>query len=239
MTVWFSSDAMSAWRPEASGQPGGQRRFSDTAIETALTLRLVFGLPFRQTEGFLRSILALTDADLDAPDHTTLSRRSQSLDVNLHVTQELTPVDRVVGRERLTVAREHPASLRCPQPFPGRPEHGDQQRLHVPRRHIDHEARRLTGGDGLEMLANTIDVPIREKRRPGLQHRPRLLDERTQGSFGQALERLGLDHGQLPYVVNRCHRHPPSVAVRAAGPAGRWPPAAGAGGPPRRATRPR
>ena len=106
VTVWFSSDAMSAWRPEASGQPGGQRRFSDTAIETALTLRLVFGLPFRQTEGFLRSILALTDADLDAPDHTTLSRRSQSLDVNLHVTQATGPIHLLIDSTGLSVFGE-------------------------------------------------------------------------------------------------------------------------------------
>ncbi len=59
--------------------PGGPRKFSDPAIETALTLRLVFRLPLRQTEGFLRSIFAVLQADLEVPDHTTLSRRSQQL----------------------------------------------------------------------------------------------------------------------------------------------------------------
>ena len=54
-------------------------------IETALTLRLVFGLPLRQAEGFLRSVLSLMSVDLEAPDHTTLSRRSQHLNVRLHV----------------------------------------------------------------------------------------------------------------------------------------------------------
>ena len=48
-----------------------------------MTLRLVFRLPLRQTGGFLRSVLALLSSDLDAPDHTTLSRRSQRLDVKL------------------------------------------------------------------------------------------------------------------------------------------------------------
>ena len=77
VTLWLSADAIDAWKPAASGRPGGQRRFSDAAIETALTLRLVFRLPLRQTEGFVRSILILMRADLDAPDHTTLSRRAQ------------------------------------------------------------------------------------------------------------------------------------------------------------------
>ena len=80
----LSADAIDAWKPAPSGRRGAQRKFSDHAIETALTLRLVFGLPLRQAEGFLRSVLSLMRVDLDAPDHTTLSRRSQHLDVELH-----------------------------------------------------------------------------------------------------------------------------------------------------------
>lgn len=83
VTVWVSADATDGWRPTTSGKPGGQRRSSDAAIETALTLRLVFRLPLRQTEGFVRSILALLRRDLEAPDHTTLSRRARQLEVAL------------------------------------------------------------------------------------------------------------------------------------------------------------
>ena len=88
---------MDAWRPSPSGQPGGQKRFSDLAIETALTLRLVFRLPLRQAEGFLRSVLCLMDVDLEAPDHTTLSRRSRHLDVALHRVQAKGPLYRGRG----------------------------------------------------------------------------------------------------------------------------------------------
>ena len=63
VTLWLSDDAMDAWRPAPSGRPGGPRKFSDLAIETALTLRLVFRLPLRQTEGFLRSVLVLMRTD--------------------------------------------------------------------------------------------------------------------------------------------------------------------------------
>ena len=83
ITMWISEDAIDAWTPRPSRKRGGQRRYSDTAIETALTLRTAFKLPLRQAEGFLRSILGLMDIDLEAPDHTTLSRRSQHLDVRL------------------------------------------------------------------------------------------------------------------------------------------------------------
>jgi hypothetical protein len=81
VTLWLSPDARAAWEVPPSGRPDGQQRFSDLAIETEQTLRLVFRLPLRQTEGFVRSILTMMRAGLDAPAHTTLSRRSQSLGV--------------------------------------------------------------------------------------------------------------------------------------------------------------
>ncbi|MCP3914709.1 MAG: IS5/IS1182 family transposase, partial [bacterium] len=53
ITIWLTPEAVAAWRATRNGKRGGQRRYSDLAIETALTLRLVFHLPLRQTEGFL------------------------------------------------------------------------------------------------------------------------------------------------------------------------------------------
>ena len=72
LTVWLSDDALDAWRVPAEGKPGGQRTYSDVAIEAALTIRMVFHLPLRQTEGFLRSLAAMLEVDLPIPDHTTL-----------------------------------------------------------------------------------------------------------------------------------------------------------------------
>ena len=83
VTVWLSPDAIAAWKPEVGGRRGGQKKYSDVAIETALTLRLIFHLPLRQAEGFLRSLFGLMGLDLPAPDHTTLSRRGQRLNVPL------------------------------------------------------------------------------------------------------------------------------------------------------------
>ena len=56
VTIWLSEDAIAAWIPPKNGLRGGQRRYSNLAIRTALTLRVVFGLPLRQTEGFLDSL---------------------------------------------------------------------------------------------------------------------------------------------------------------------------------------
>ncbi len=81
ITVWFDEDAINAWNAAQSGRPGGQRRYSDLAIVTALTLRTVFQLALRQTEGFVASLIRLMELDLMTPDHTTLSRRNRHVEV--------------------------------------------------------------------------------------------------------------------------------------------------------------
>lgn len=55
---------------------GGQPCYSDLAVETALTLGLVFALRLRQTEGLRTSALQLMGLDRAVPDHTMLSRRA-------------------------------------------------------------------------------------------------------------------------------------------------------------------
>lgn len=81
LTVWFTEAAIAAWRAEPRTTPGGQPHYSSLAIATALTLRAVFRLALRQTEGLIGSILQLLGLALPIPDHTTLSRRAESLEV--------------------------------------------------------------------------------------------------------------------------------------------------------------
>jgi hypothetical protein len=81
LTVWFTDEAVAAWRAEPRTTRGGQPWYSALAILTALTLRAVFRLGLRQTEGLIGSILRLLGLDLAVPDHTTLSRRAGTLEV--------------------------------------------------------------------------------------------------------------------------------------------------------------
>jgi hypothetical protein len=83
VTLWVSPEAIATWEPAGVATRGGQWKYSDVAIETALTLRLLSHLPLRQTEGFLHSLFGMMGIDLSAPDHTTLSRRGQCLDLTL------------------------------------------------------------------------------------------------------------------------------------------------------------
>jgi hypothetical protein len=81
LTIWFTPDAIAGWKAQPRTTPGGQRHYSDLAIETALTLRAVFRLALRQSEGLIASIMGLLEIDLPIPDHTTLSRRACGLPI--------------------------------------------------------------------------------------------------------------------------------------------------------------
>ena len=76
LTIWFTDEAIAAWRAEPRTTRGGQPCYSALAITTALTLRAVFRLPLRQTEGLIGSVIRLLGLDLAVPDHSTLSRRA-------------------------------------------------------------------------------------------------------------------------------------------------------------------
>ena len=103
LTLWFSEEAIAAWWAPTGKKPGGQPVYSDLAIEAALTVRLVYGLALRQTEGFLQSISTLLDLGLRIPDHTTLSRRSKDLNVRLCPSAKHGPVHILVDSTGLRV----------------------------------------------------------------------------------------------------------------------------------------
>ncbi len=81
LTIWFTPEAIAGWKAQPRTTPGGQRHYSDLAIETALTLRGVFRLALRQSEGLIGSIMKMLEINLPVPDHTTLSRRACGLRV--------------------------------------------------------------------------------------------------------------------------------------------------------------
>src|SRR5215211_3224106 len=81
LTVWISDEAIRAWKAEPRTSRGGQPWYSELAILTALTLRSVFRLAYRQTEGLIGSLMRLLGLALPVPDHTTLSRRAATLKV--------------------------------------------------------------------------------------------------------------------------------------------------------------
>src|SRR5881275_1822280 len=76
LTVWFTEEAVEAWAAEPRTTRGGQPWYSPLAILTALTLRAVFRLAFRQTEGQRGAPIRRVDAV--APTPSGLRRRGRS-----------------------------------------------------------------------------------------------------------------------------------------------------------------
>lgn len=83
ITFWFSEEAISAWKPEPNGKCGGQQKYSDIAIKTVLSIRLVYKQPLRQVEGFMESIAKIMKLGIDVADYSTLSRRGSKIDISI------------------------------------------------------------------------------------------------------------------------------------------------------------
>ena len=83
LTVWIDDGLWKQWYDHRPSQRGAQFVYSDQAMEWMLTMRVLFGLPLRQTQGFIQSLLALMGLALAVPDYSTLSRRQGALAVVL------------------------------------------------------------------------------------------------------------------------------------------------------------
>ena len=127
LTVWISlhDGKLANWdapRPKKR-KPGRQRQYSNHAIETAVTLGMVFGLASRQIEGFICSLFTLLNLNNDVPDHTTISRRKAKLGkVPFYENKQKTPLHILIDSSGLTV---HVGQLRKP------PKSRDYRKLHL------------------------------------------------------------------------------------------------------------
>ena len=83
ITFWLSDDFEQNWLYTGKKQRGSQFEYSDKAIEIMLTIKEVFHLTNRGVEGFVRSLFAMLAIHLPVPDHSTLSKRSQTLQVKM------------------------------------------------------------------------------------------------------------------------------------------------------------
>lgn len=106
VTVWLSEDAREGWVFKGPQQQGHPLTFSDAAIVCSLTVRAVFHLPLRQTEGFLRSTFQSMGIDLPVPDYSTVSKRTSDLFVDLPVRGSDKPIHIVIDSSGLKIYGE-------------------------------------------------------------------------------------------------------------------------------------
>src|SRR5512135_1088756 len=83
LAVWVDQEAIDSWSHSGPNQWGAQYVYSDLAITCLLTLRTVFHLPLRATQGLSRSVFELMGLDLEVPHYSTLCRRAADLKVDL------------------------------------------------------------------------------------------------------------------------------------------------------------
>jgi len=81
LSIWFDPELV--WVPPPSGRRGRQQNLSDAAIQACLTLKVLFGLPLRQTTDFMQSLLLLIGLYWMVPDFSALCRRQRTLKVSL------------------------------------------------------------------------------------------------------------------------------------------------------------
>ena len=77
LTIWFDPDM--SWGANPSGRRGRQKTYSDAAVQTCLTMKVLFGMTLRQTTGFVASLLELIGLNRSVPDYSTLSRRQSEM----------------------------------------------------------------------------------------------------------------------------------------------------------------
>lgn len=147
LTIWISAIVAEQWYHQGPPQRGAQRYYADLAIETALTLRLVYHLALRQAEGFLESILTQMGFELEAPDYTTLSRRQQTLSIALPVRRKNVPVHLVIDSTGVKVYGEGEWKVR---------QHGVSKRRTWRKLHlsIDEDSKEIVSS---ELTLNDVD----------------------------------------------------------------------------------
>ena len=107
LLIWLDKDM--GWLADRAGRPGRPPVFSDAAIQFCLMVKVLFGLPLRQSTGMVASILEMAGLDWPVPDFSTLSLRQKILSVQI-------PQRRAPGSLNLLVDNEAQApSVRAPR----------------------------------------------------------------------------------------------------------------------------
>jgi hypothetical protein len=106
LTLWVDEEAVQAWRYTGPTQRGAQYVYAEAAINCVLTLRAVYHLALRATEGLTRSVLALLGVALPVPSYSTLSRRAAELTVTLEARPRSTPLHLVIDSSGFKVYGE-------------------------------------------------------------------------------------------------------------------------------------
>ncbi|MGY9039150.1 MAG: IS5 family transposase [Rhodobacterales bacterium] len=117
LTIWFDPEI--TWVTAPTGRRGRQQTYSDAAIQTCLSMKVLFGMALRQTTGFVESLLHLVGLNWAVPDFNTLSRRQKMLAVNIPYRGSNGPLHLLIDSTGIKVQGEGEWNAR---------KHGDPKR---------------------------------------------------------------------------------------------------------------
>ena len=187
ITLWFSEDALASWEHANEERKVGRPfTYSDGAIECLLTLRELFRLPYRQTEGLGRALVKLMDVDVPIPDFTSLAKRAAKLGVSLDLPHRAGPIDVVVDSTGLKVYGAGEWRSQAYQTSKRR----TWRKLHLSINAATHEivaevltSRACDDADMVPALLAQIDAPVATLHGDGAYDRWKLYDELAQAEI--------------------------------------------------------
>lgn len=83
LEIWIDEKVEEQWYYHGPSQRGGQFEYSDKCIEMACTVKEVYRLGYRQTEGFLGSLISKMGWEVQVPCYTQINRRRKKLNINI------------------------------------------------------------------------------------------------------------------------------------------------------------
>jgi hypothetical protein len=159
------------WTPPPSGKSGRQQQFSDAAVQTCLTLKVLFGMPLRQTTGFVQSLLRLVSLDCATPDFSTLCRRQKTVNVGLPYRGSKGPLNLLIDSTGIKAESEGERNAR---------KHGGSKRRVWRKIHIG-------------IYEETLEVWAVEVTGSNIGDAPMLPELLNQTSSGQVISSVTLD----------------------------------------------
>lgn len=85
LTLWIDDGVVEDWYHTGEQKPGGEVIYSDRCMECMLSIKSLFRLGFRQTEGFARSVVLMLELSgrLSVPSYSQICRRQKELKVSI------------------------------------------------------------------------------------------------------------------------------------------------------------
>ena len=84
--IWMPTELENQWYYQGESQRGAQYQYSDSCIEMACIVREIYHLGYRQTQGFVESLVAFRGWKVKVPHYSVINRRHQRLHLEVKGT---------------------------------------------------------------------------------------------------------------------------------------------------------